>query len=152
MEKLTFIGIDFNIDSLKEKYTILYVSALNELSQKLIMANRTSVLECIYQTNKPKLILIYDNVTIEKGFWATLETIKPTIPIYITILCLEDIPNNFIKKNIILFEEPKIEIKRKVNRKVIHKYREFMLDLNYIEAFVKIDCNILEMHKIKYLL
>lgn len=152
MEKLTFIDIDYNIDTLKENYTIIYVNWLNELNQKLIMANRISVLECINQTNKPKLIIINDNVTNEKGFWTTLENIKPTIPIYIIVLCLEDIPPNFIKKSIILIEEPKIEITRKINRKVIHNYRKLMLDLNYIEAFVKIDFNILEIHKRKYLL
>ena len=152
MEKLTFIDIDYNIDTLKENYTIIYVNWLNELNQKLIMANRISVLECINQTNKPKLIIINDNVTNEKGFWTTLENIKPTIPIYIIVLFLEDIPPNFIKKSIILIEEPKIEITRKINRKVIHNYRKLMLDLNYIEAFVKMDFNILEIHKRKYLL
>lgn len=152
MEKLTFISIDYNIDNLKENYTIIYVNWLNELNQKLIMANRISVLECINQTNKPKLMIINDNVTNEKGFWTNLENIKPTIPIYIKVLCLEDIPNSFIKKNIILIDEPKIEIKRKINRKNIHNYRQLMLDLNYIQAFVKINFDILEKYKRKYLL
>ena len=152
MEKLTFIDLDYNIDFLNENYTIIYVNWLNELNQKLIMANRVSVLECINQEHKPKLIVINDNVTIEKGFWINLENIKPSIPIYIRVLCLEDIPSNFIKKSIILIKDIKIEIKRKINRKVIHKYREFMLDLNYIEAFVKINFDILEKYKRKYLL
>lgn len=152
MEKLTFIDLDYNIDFLNENYTIIYVNWLNELNQKLIMANRISVLECINQEHKPKLIVINDNVTIEKGFWINLENIKPSIPIYIRVLCLEDIPSNFIKKSIILIKDIKIEIKRKINRKVIHKYREFMLDLNYIEAFVKINFDILEKYKRKYLL
>lgn len=152
MEKLTFIDIDYNIDSLKENYTIIYVNWLNELNQKLIMANRISVLECINQINKPKLMLINDNVTNEKGFWTILENIKSDIPIYIIVLCLEDIPNSFIKKSKILIDELKIEIKRKINRKNIHNYRQFMLELNYIKAFVKINLDILEKYKRKYLL
>lgn len=152
MEKLTFIDINYNIDNLKEKYVILNVEKLNELNQKLIMANRISVLECIYKENKSKLILINDSVMNEKGSWLVLENIKTNVPIYIKILNLEDIPNNFLKKSIILIDENKIEIKRKINRKIIHKYREFMLDLNYIEAFVKMDLDILEKYKRKYLL
>tara|TARA_X000000368_G_C22971604_1_gene685715 strand:+ start:239 stop:697 length:459 start_codon:yes stop_codon:yes gene_type:complete len=152
MEKLTFIDLDYNIDILNENYTIIYVNWLNELHQKLIMANRVSVLECINKDYKPKLLIINDNVTNEKGFWTNLENIKSSIPIYIQVLCLEDIPPNFIKKSIILIKEHKVEIKRKISRKVIHKYREFMLDLNYIEAFVKINFDLLEKYKRKYLL
>ena len=59
---------------------------------------------------------------------------------------------NLLKNSTILVEEPTIQLKRKINRKVIHKYREFMLDLSYIEAFVKMDDIILEKLKRKYLL
>ena len=97
--------------------------------------------------------MINDNVINEKCFWSYLEDInKQDIIIYIKVNCIEDIPSNLLKNSTILVEEPTIQLKRKINRKVIHKYREFMLDLSYIEAFVKMDNTILEKLKRKYLL
>ena len=116
------------------------------------MATRISILECINNSNKQKVIIINDNVINEKGFWNALDDIKSQIIIYIKVICIEDIPNNFLKKSTILVEDYIVNIKRKINRKIIHKYREFMLDLNYIEAFVKMDNNILDKMKRKYLL
>ena len=151
MAKLTFITIDFDETTL-EAYEILYVERFSELNQKIIMATRVSVIECINNLTKKKLIMINDNVINEKGFWSYLEDIKHNIIIYIKVNCIEDIPTNLLKKSTILVEEPIIKLKRKINRKVIHKYREFMLDLSYIEAFVKMDDIILENLKRKYLL
>ena len=151
MAKLTFITIDFDETTL-EAYEILYVERFSELNQKIIMATRVSVIECINNLTKKKLIMINDNVINEKGFWSYLEDIKHNIIIYIKVNCIEDIPTNLLKKSTILVEEPIIKLKRKINRKVIHKYREFMLDLSYIEAFVKMDDTILEKLKRKYLL
>ena len=151
MAKLTFITIDFDETTLEE-YEILYVERFSELNQKIIMATRVSVLECINNSTKKKLIMINDNVINEKGFWSCIEDIIHDIIIYIKVNCIEDIPSNLLKKSIILIEEPVIHLKRKINRKVIHKYREFMLDLSYIEAFVKMDDTILEKLKRKYLL
>lgn len=151
MAKLTFITIDFDETTLEE-YEILYVEKFSELNQKIIMATRVSVLECISNLTKKKLIMINDNVINEKGFWSYLEDIKENIIIYIKVNCIEDIPTNLLKNSTILVEETTIQLKRKINRKVIHKYREFMLDLSYIEAFVKIDDTILEKLKRKYLL
>ena len=151
MAKLTFITIDFDETTLEE-YEILYVEKFSELNQKIIMATRVSVLECISNLTKKKLIMINDNVINEKGFWSYLEDIKENIIIYIKVNCIEDIPTNLLKNSTILVEEPIIKLKRKINRKVIHKYREFMLDLSYIEAFVKMDDIILEKLKRKYLL
>ena len=151
MAKLTFITIDFDEEKL-EDFEILYVESFSELNQKIIMATRISVLDCINNTNKKKLIMINDNVINEKGFWSYLEDINVDVIIYIKVSCIEDIPINVLKISTILVEESVIQLKRKINRKVIHKYREFMLDLNYIEAFVKIDKDILENLKRKYLL
>jgi hypothetical protein len=151
MAKLTFITIDFDEKPLEE-YEILYVENFSELSQKIIMASRVSVLDCINNTNKKKIIMINDNVINEKGFWSYLEDITLKLIIYIKVSCIEDIPLIFLKNSTILIEESVIQLKRKINRKVIHKYREFMLDLNYIEAFVKMDNDILEKLKRKYLL
>jgi hypothetical protein len=151
MAKLTFITIDFEEDQFID-YEILYVESFSELNQKIIMATRISVLDCINNTNKQKIIMINDNVINEKGFWSYLEDITVNVNIYIKVSCIEDIPTNLIKTSTILVEDSIIQLKRKINRKVIHKYREFMLDLNYIEAFVKIDKDILENLKRKYLL
>tara|TARA_B110000114_G_C14692715_1_gene238018 strand:+ start:39 stop:494 length:456 start_codon:yes stop_codon:yes gene_type:complete len=151
MAKLTFIAIDFDEKQLEE-YEILYVESFSELTQKIIMANRISVLDCINNTNNKKIIMINDNVINEKGFWSYLEDITLKLIIYIKVSCIEDIPLIFLKNSTILIEESVIQLKRKINRKVIHKYREFMLDLNYIEAFVKMDNDILEKFKRKYLL
>ena len=151
MAKLTFITIDFDETTLIE-YEILYVERFSELNQKIIMATRVSVLECINNLTKKKLIMINDNVITEKGFWSYLEDIKENIIIYIKVNYIEDIPSNLLKNSTILVEETTIQLKRKINRKVIHKYREFMLDLSYIEAFVKMDDTILEKLKRKYLL
>lgn len=155
MAKLTFIPIDYNEEQLKntkEPYDILYVENFSELNQKIIMATRISVLDCINNTNKNKLIMINDNVINEKGFWSYLEDINQKVIIYIKVSCIEDIPIHFLKNSTLLIEESVMQLKRKINRKVIHKYREFMLDLSYIEAFVKIDKDILENLKRKYLL
>jgi len=151
MAKLTFITIDFDETTLIE-YEILYVERFSELNQKIIMATRVSVLECINNLTKKKLIMINDNVINEKGFWSYLEDIKYDIIIYIKVNYIEDIPSNLLKNSTILVEETTIQLKRKINRKVIHKYRAFMLDLSYIEAFVKMDDTILEKLKRKYLL
>ena len=151
MAKLTFITIDFDETTLIE-YEILYVERFSELNQKIIMATRVSVLECINNLTKKKLIMINDNVINEKGFWSYLEDIKENILIYIKVNYIEDIPSNLLKNSTILVEETTIQLKRKINRKVIHKYRAFMLDLSYIEAFVKMDDTILEKLKRKYLL
>ena len=151
MAKLTFITIDFDETTLIE-YEILYVERFSELNQKIIMATRVSVLECINNLTKKKLIMINDNVINEKGFWSYLEDIKENIIIYIKVNCIEDIPSNLLKNSTILVDETAIQLKRKINRKVIHKYRAFMLDLSYIEAFVKMDDTILEKLKRKYLL
>jgi hypothetical protein len=151
MAKLTFITIDFDEDQFID-YEILYVENFSELNQKIIMATRISVLDCINNTNKKKIIMINDNVINEKGFWSYLEDITLKLIIYIKVSCIEDIPLIFLKNSTILIEESIIQLKRKINRKVIHKYREFMLDLNYIEAFVKMDNDILEKLKRKYLL
>ena len=151
MAKLTFITINFDETTLIE-YEILHVERFSELNEKIIMATRVSVLECINNLTKKKLIMINDNVINEKGFWSYLEDIKHDIVIYIKVNCIEDIPSNLLKNSTILVEETTIQLKRKINRKVIHKYREFMLDLSYIEAFVKMDDTILEKLKRKYLL
>ena len=151
MAKLIFVYIYFDESELND-YEILYLKKMNELNQKIIMATRISILECINKLNKQKIIIINDNVINEKGFWNILDDIKSPIIIYIKVICIEDIPNNFLKKSIILVEDYVVNIKRKINRKIIHKYREFMLDLNYIEAFVKMDNNILDNLKRKYLL
>ena len=151
MAKLIFITIDFDETTLEE-YEILYAERFSELNQKIIMATRVSVLECINNLTKKKLIMINDNVINEKGFWSYLEDIKYDIIIYIKVNYIEDIPSNLLKNSTILVEETTIQLKRKINRKVIHKYRAFMLDLSYIEAFVKMDDTILEKLKRKYLL
>jgi len=151
MAKLTFITINFDETRLKE-YEILYVENFSELNQKIIMATRVSVMECINNLTKKKLIMINDNVINEKGFWSYLGNIIYDIIIYIKVSCIEDIPSNLLETSVILVEESIIQLKRKINRKVIHKYREFMLDLSYIRAFVKIDDAILEKLKRKYLL
>lgn len=150
MAKIIFISIDFDESTLIDEK--IYVENFSELQSKIIMATRISVLECINNSINKKIIIINDNVINEKGFWGYLDDIKHEITIYIKVLCIEEIPNNFQKKSIILIEDETIKLKRKINRKVIHKYREFMLDLNYIEAFVKIDNRILEKLKRKYLL
>jgi hypothetical protein len=151
MAKLIFITIDFDETTL-DQYEILYVEHFSELNEKLIMATRISVLECIYNSNIKKILMINDNVINAKGFWSCIEDIIQDIIIYIKVNCVEDIPSNLLNQSTILVEESIIQLKRKINRKVIHKYREFMLDLNYIEAFVKIDNTILEKLKRKYLL
>ena len=51
MAKLTFITIDFDETTLIE-YEILYVERFSELNQKIIMATRVSVLECINNLTK----------------------------------------------------------------------------------------------------
>ena len=54
MAKLTFITIDFDETTLEE-YEILYVERFNELNQKIIMATRVSILECISNSPKKKI-------------------------------------------------------------------------------------------------
>ena len=67
MAKLIFVDIYFNETELND-YEILYVENFNELHQKIIMATRVSILECINKSNKQKIIIIKDNVINEKGF------------------------------------------------------------------------------------
>ena len=61
MAKLTFITIDFDEEKL-EDFEILYVESFSELNQKIIMATRISVLDCINNINNKKLLIINDNV------------------------------------------------------------------------------------------
>ena len=56
MAKLIFIDINFDETELND-YEILYVENFNELHQKIIMASRISILECINNSNKQYVVI-----------------------------------------------------------------------------------------------
>ena len=153
-----FIDIDFNETTLFN-YEFLYVDNINELQPSIISASRTSILENILSYKTKKIIIVSFVVLNDKGFWNLIEEIlinknkKSVIPIIIKILSVDDIPDNIKKKSKIFIDE-KIELKsnKKINRKVIHKYREFMIELNSLEIYLKNYKDILEKEKRKYLL
>jgi len=153
-----FIDIDFNETTLFN-YEFLYVDNINELQPSIISASRTSILENILSYKTKKIIIVSFVVLNDKGFWNLIEEIlinknkKSVIPIIIKILSVDDIPDNIKKKSKIFIDE-KIELKsnKNINRKVIHKYREFMIELNSLEIYLKNYKDILEKEKRKYLL
>lgn len=153
-----FIDIDFNETTLFN-YEFLYVDHINELQPSIISASRTSILENILSYKTKKIIIVSFVVLNDKGFWNLIEEIlinknkKTVIPIIIKVLSVDDIPDNIKKKSKIFIDE-KIELKsnKKINRKVIHKYREFMIELNSLEIYLKNYKDILEKEKRKYLL
>lgn len=143
-----FVNIHFDTDTLfknNSKFNLLVVDNIDELKKTIYFANRTSVLESISKIITNKIIIINSLVFNEKGFNSILDDFlknkmnRKVIPIIIKVKSIYDINDIFLKKcKIIINDVIKLKTKKKINRKIIHKYREYMVGLNYTEAFVKI--------------
>jgi len=159
-KSIILINHNYNLSHLKKEYKFVIIDNGINLIKDIYGISRVSILENIFEYTNKKIIIIDISALNDKGFWKNLEKIFneniKSIPIIIEIIDIDTIPNQFLKNsNNFLDDIIKLEWKLKINRKVIHEYREFILNYSYMEAFcIKSDNlqRIINKQKRKYLL
>jgi hypothetical protein len=159
-KSIILINYDLDISNLNKDYKLITIDNGLNIIKDINGINRKSILENIYEYKEKKIIIIDISALNDKGFWKNLEKIFnekiKSIPIIIQIIDNDLIPPIFLKNsNNFLNNDVDLKWKLKINRKVIHEYRGFIINYSYIEAFCKKNNNleiIIDKYKRKYLL
>lgn len=148
---LLFVDVDIDImNCLRDIYTILYVDNMNDILPSIAQTQRVSVMERIMKQTQKKLIVIDTTVIYERGFWTLIEKIcKLTwnITTNIIVRVTQDdvsnlIPTIYINRCKFVINNTDKSKNKKVNsksRRYIAKYRDYILNKSYIEAYIRSD-------------
>lgn len=139
-----FVDSDFKFED-QSKYDVIEVDNAKNIVEILKSANKKSVIDCMFQLDLTKLILIDMGATTDKGFWTWLDECLcgskelKAIPIIVKILEEETIPEKFAKKCLILIHKEEqlpnmAKLKLNIN---MHSYKKYLLNMNYVKAYVK---------------
>lgn len=140
-----FVDSDFKIENHDGRYDIIEIDNAKNIFDVLRTSSNKSVIDCMFNLDLTKLVLIDMGATNDKGFWTWLDDCLSgskdlkAIPVIVRVLEVDLIPDIFVKKCNILIESNELPDmnKLKINKNNIHLYKKFLLNLSYMKANVK---------------
>ena len=148
---IIFVDVDIDImKCVKDDYRILYVDNMNDILSSIAQTQRVSVMERIMKKIQKKLIVIDTTVIYERGFWTIMEKIcKLTWNISTNIIIrvtaddiLNSIPTIYMNRCKCIIDNTDKNKNKKKNsksRRYIAKYRDYILNKSYIDAYIRND-------------